>query len=224
MTCTGMSGSGARTGMATYPGGIAVDPQGPATGSIPRGSRRLLASTAAARLPVSVPRHRLPGLQDRLRRFPGCARPRSALKGNGQAKRLKTQEKANTLTTKRTPMKTKLITRIAGVSPADNRNRCSCVRENAADSSQPPTHVGGHNRITATVFLVAASCLCLLPSGDRRSRVLDTKGGHARPSEHPSLVRGGRNPLRDGRPLSIPNRPQDRLGLRSANGLVDTQS
>jgi Kelch motif len=59
-------------------------------------------------------------------------------------------------------METKLITRIAGVSPADNRNRCSCIHENAADSSHPPTHVGGHNRTTATVFLVAASCLCLL--------------------------------------------------------------
>jgi N-acetylneuraminic acid mutarotase len=60
-------------------------------------------------------------------------------------------------------MKTKLFTRISGVSPADNRNRCSCVHENAADSSHPPTHVRSHNRILATVFLVAASCLCLLP-------------------------------------------------------------
>jgi N-acetylneuraminic acid mutarotase len=61
-------------------------------------------------------------------------------------------------------MKIKLIIRTAGISPADHPNPCSCGRENAADSSHPPSHVGGHHRISATVFLVAASCLCLLPS------------------------------------------------------------
>ena len=60
-------------------------------------------------------------------------------------------------------MKTTLIIRTAGVPPADNRNRCRCVRETTADSNQPPTHVGGHNRFTTTVCMVAASCLCLLP-------------------------------------------------------------
>lgn len=59
-------------------------------------------------------------------------------------------------------MKTKRIIRTAGVSPGKNRNRCSRVREKAADSCHPPSHLGGHNRSTATAFLVAASCLCLL--------------------------------------------------------------
>jgi N-acetylneuraminic acid mutarotase len=62
-------------------------------------------------------------------------------------------------------MKTNLTIRTAGVSPADNRNRRSCVRENAADSNHLPIHGGGHKRITASVFLVAAWCLCsLLPA------------------------------------------------------------
>jgi len=60
-------------------------------------------------------------------------------------------------------MKTTLIIRTAGASPANNPNRCRCVRETTADSNQPPAHVGGHNRFTATVCMVAASCLCLLP-------------------------------------------------------------
>jgi hypothetical protein len=60
-------------------------------------------------------------------------------------------------------MKTKLIIRTAGVTPADDHNRCRCVRENAAESNHLTIHVGGHNRITATVFLVAVLCLCLLP-------------------------------------------------------------
>jgi len=128
---------------ASYPAGIAVDPQGPATGSV-RGPRWL-----HARFRVRLPR------------FPSCPRPKSAL-SRAKAQRAKAQEKANTLTTEKTTMKTKLIIRSALVSPADDRDHCRRVYENA-DSSHPPSLVVVHSRITATVFLVAASCLCLLP-------------------------------------------------------------
>jgi len=62
-------------------------------------------------------------------------------------------------------MKTTLIIRTAGVPPADNRNRCRCVRETAGESNHPPTHVGAYHRITATMYLVAATCFSLLPPG-----------------------------------------------------------
>jgi hypothetical protein len=52
-------------------------------------------------------------------------------------------------------MKRKTITLIAEVSPADYPNSCGCVRETAAGLNHPPpTHVGGHKRITATVWVV----------------------------------------------------------------------
>jgi formylglycine-generating enzyme required for sulfatase activity len=70
----------------TYPGGIAVDPQGPSWGSAPR-ARRLLGPLVRhpQGLPVGGPRHHQPGLRGQRHRLPGCPRPRSAMRWKGAA-------------------------------------------------------------------------------------------------------------------------------------------